>query len=165
MAITLRRTPIRGTFRDELPERPLKVFVMERDSCRLSYDSAGPADAVRDDLRDHLARWQAAEFADTAAVVVSELLSNALRHGRPPVRVVCALRRRSPGGAALRIEVADAGESFDTTRVRARWRHPSFTLEESGRGLFLVDALASRWGDEPTRDGHTVWAVLHPPDG
>ncbi|WP_405551253.1 ATP-binding protein [Streptomyces sp. NBC_01171] len=138
---------------------------MERDSCRLSYDSAGPADAVRDDLRDHLARWQAAEFADTAAVVVSELLSNALRHGRPPVRVVCALRRRSPGGAALRIEVADAGESFDTTRVRARWRHPSFTLEESGRGLFLVDALASRWGDEPTRDGHTVWAVLHPPDG
>ncbi|MFF7966471.1 ATP-binding protein [Streptomyces sp. NPDC007903] len=138
---------------------------MERDSCRLSYDSAGPADAVRDDLRNHLARWQAAEFADAAAVVVSELLSNALLHGRPPVRVVCALRRRSPDGAALRIEVADAGDSFDTTRVRARWRHPSFTLEESGRGLFLVDALASRWGDEPTRNGHTVWAVLDPPDG
>lgn len=138
---------------------------MERDSCRLSYDSAGPADEVRDDLRDHLARWQAAEFADDASVVVSELVSNALRHGRPPVRVACALRRRSPDGAALRIEVADAGASFDTTVVRARWRHPSFTLEESGRGLFLVDALASRWGDEPTRNGHTVWADLDPPDG
>ncbi|MEW2317722.1 ATP-binding protein [Streptomyces bauhiniae] len=138
---------------------------MERDSRRLSYHSAGPADAVRDDLRDHLARWQAAEFAEAATVVVSELVSNALRHGRPPVRVMCALRRRSPDRAALRIEVADAGASFDTTQVRARWRHPSFTLEESGRGLFLVDALASHWGDEPTRNGHTVWAVLDPPDG
>ncbi|MFJ3659943.1 ATP-binding protein [Streptomyces sp. NPDC090119] len=138
---------------------------MKRDSCRLSYDSAEPADAVRDDLRDHLARWQVAEFADDAAVVVSELLANALRHGRPPVRVACALRRRSSDRAALRIEVADAGPSFDTTLVRARWRHPSFTLEESGRGLFLVDALASRWGDEPTRNGHTVWAVLGAADG
>ncbi|MGV9318452.1 ATP-binding protein [Streptomyces sp. NPDC003660] len=138
---------------------------MERDSRRLSYHSAGPADAVRDKLRAHLARWQAAELADDAAVVVSELLSNALRHGRPPVRVACALRRRSPGRTALRIEVADAGPSFDTTLVRARWRHPSFTLEESGRGLFLVDALASRWGDEPTRHGHTVWAVLGAADG
>ncbi|MFJ5018587.1 ATP-binding protein [Streptomyces griseoluteus] len=138
---------------------------MKRDSCRLSYDSAAPADAVRDDLRDHLTRWHAAEFANDASVVVSELVSNALRHGRPPVRVACALRRRSPDGPALRIEVADAGPSFDTTLIRARWRHPSFTLEESGRGLFLVDALASRWGDEPTLDGHTVWAVLDPPDG
>ncbi|MER8029796.1 ATP-binding protein [Streptomyces bauhiniae] len=138
---------------------------MERDSRRLSYDSAGPVDAVRDALRAHLARWQAAEFTDAASVVVSELLSNALRHGRPPVRVACALRRRSHDRAALRIEVADAGASFDTTLVRARWRHPSFTLAESGRGLFLVDALASRWGDDPTGDGHTVWAVLDPPDG
>ncbi|MFD8671549.1 ATP-binding protein [Streptomyces seoulensis] len=136
---------------------------MKRDSSRLSYDSAEPAGAVRDDLCAHLARWQAEEFANDASVVVSELLSNALRHGRPPVRVACALRR-SPD-RALRIEVADAGASFDTTLVRARWRHPSFTLEESGRGLFLVDALASRWGDEPTGDGHTVWAVLDPPDG
>ncbi|MFJ4002262.1 ATP-binding protein [Streptomyces sp. NPDC090023] len=138
---------------------------MKRDSRRLRHDRAATAEAVRDDLRDLLARWRAAEFADDATVVVSELLSNALRHGRPPVRVACALRRRSPGRAALRIEVADAGPSFDTTLVRARWRHPSFTLEESGRGLFLVDALASRWGDEPTRHGHTVWAVLGAPDG
>ncbi|RZU45970.1 histidine kinase-like protein [Streptomyces sp. BK022] len=138
---------------------------MKRDSRRLGYDSAGPAEAVRGDLCDHLARWQAAEFTDDASVVVSELVSNAVRHGRPPVRVACTLRRRSPGGPALRIEVTDAGPSFDTTLVRARWRHPSFTLEESGRGLFLVDALASRWGDEPTLDGHTVWAVLDPPDG
>ncbi|MFJ5520311.1 ATP-binding protein [Streptomyces griseoluteus] len=138
---------------------------MKRDSRPLSYDSAGPVDAVRDDLRDHLTRWHAAEFADDASVVVSELVSNALRHGRPPVRVACALRRRSPRGRALRIEVADAGPSFDTTLIRARWRHPSFALDESGRGLFLVDALASRWGDEPTLDGHTVWAVLDPPDG
>ncbi|MFD4786900.1 ATP-binding protein [Streptomyces sp. NPDC058459] len=138
---------------------------MKRASPRLSHDPAGPADAVRDQLRDRLARLRAAEFAEDATVVVSELLSNALRHGRPPVRVACALRRRCTGRATLRIEVADAGPSFDTTLVRARWRHPSFTLEESGRGLFLVDALAGRWGDEPTRHGHTVWAVLYGADG
>ncbi|BDH06258.1 MULTISPECIES: ATP-binding protein [Streptomyces] len=133
---------------------------MKCGSRRLSHGSSVPAEAVRHELRDLLTRRQAAELADDAAVVVGELLSNALRHGRPPVRVACALRRRSPHRAALRIEVTDAGPSFDTARVRARWRHPSFTFEEGGRGLFLVDTLASRWGDEPTRNGHTVWAVL-----
>ncbi|MEU6404619.1 ATP-binding protein [Streptomyces sp. NPDC046985] len=133
---------------------------MKRDLCRLRYDSADPAGEVRDDLRARLARWRAEDLTDDAAVVVSELLSNALRHGRPPVRVVCALRRRSGDRATLHVEVADAGHGFDAARIRARWRRPSFALGESGRGLYLVDALACRWGDRPTRTGHVVWADL-----
>ncbi|MFF4894827.1 ATP-binding protein [Streptomyces sp. NPDC001068] len=138
---------------------------MNLDSYRLRCASADSTAVLRENLRTCLARWQMEELADDATVVVSELLSNALRHGRPPVHVQCALRRQFRRRPALRVEVMDTGPSFDSRKQRARWRHPSYTLEESGRGLYLVDALSSRWGERPTREGHMVWADLCVSDG
>ncbi|WP_217251275.1 ATP-binding protein [Streptomyces sp. AC602_WCS936] len=115
---------------------------------------------VRDGVRDQLDRWGTGALGPDAELVVTELLSNALRHGRPPVRVALTVLCAPHGLPSVRVEVTDAGAAFDTGRVRARWRHPSFGWAESGRGLFLVDALCSRWGDRPAGGGHTVWADL-----
>ncbi|MFG2323171.1 ATP-binding protein [Streptomyces sp. NPDC048568] len=123
----------------------------------------GPAYAVhvvRREVRDRLTSWGTGALAADAELVVAELLANAERHGRPPVRIALALRRGAHGGCTVRVEVTDAGASFDVGLVRARWRHPAFDWGEDGRGLFLVDALSARWGDRPAPGGHTVWADL-----
>ncbi|MEU6447165.1 ATP-binding protein [Streptomyces sp. NPDC048594] len=123
----------------------------------------GPAyavHAVRREVRDRLTSWGTGALAADAELVVAELLANAERHGRPPVRIALALRRGAHGGCTVRVEVTDSGGAFDVGRVRARWRHPAFDWGEDGRGLFLVDALSARWGDRPAPGGHTVWADL-----
>ncbi|MFE0677370.1 ATP-binding protein [Streptomyces sp. NPDC058867] len=116
---------------------------------------------VRGDVREQLVQWGRTDIADDAALVTSELLTNARLHGMPPVRLALTLR----GGAGdrdrrLRIEVTDDGPAFNTDLVRARWRHPSADLCGGGRGLLLVDALCTGWGDRPLDRGHTVWAEL-----
>ena len=72
-----------------------------------------------------------------AEMIVTELVSNAVRHG-PGGPVVLALES---GGSGMRGEVADPGPGihhYDLHRRRA--------TEEGGRGLFLVDALSDSWG-------------------
>jgi two-component sensor histidine kinase len=97
--------------------------------------------------------WARAELADLTEealadtiLVLDELVSNALRHGKPPQRVRLT---RSPG--LVRIDVDDA------ERTPAAPRRPS---ENGGRGLVLIDACASAWGQEVRDDGKTVWAEL-----
>ncbi|MFF9044036.1 ATP-binding protein [Streptomyces parvulus] len=122
--------------------------------------SAYAAHAVRREVRDRLTSWGTGALAGDAELVVAELLANAERHGRPPVRIALTLGQRPRGGCVVRVEVSDAGAGFDVGRVRARWRHPAFGWGEDGRGLFLVDALSTRWGDRSGPGGHTVWADL-----
>ncbi|MFF2405840.1 ATP-binding protein [Streptomyces sp. NPDC058092] len=110
-------------------------------------------------LRARLGEWRAhQDTAEAGELLLSELVTNALRVPAPGdrmvgVRIVCRER-----GALLRLEVSDAGEG------RPRMRRPG-TLETSGRGLQLVDALADRWGVDERRGGigKTVWAELLAP--
>ncbi len=89
---------------------------------------------------------------DAVAVVLSELVSNAMQHAGPPVR----LRILVTGDRVL-IEVRDSS----TLRPHRRVTGPQ---EERGRGLLIVDALATEWGFRITRDGKSTWAELrHPP--
>ncbi|MEU0163191.1 ATP-binding protein [Streptomyces sp. NPDC006261] len=114
---------------------------------------------VRALLRAKLGEWRAGEApADTAELVLSELVTNALRVAVPGdrmigVRIMCRDR-----GASLRLEVSDAGGGRPVVRRPAE-------LETGGRGLLLVEALAYRWGvDERSAGiGKTVWAEVMAP--
>ncbi|WP_086679368.1 ATP-binding protein [Amycolatopsis pretoriensis] len=87
-----------------------------------------------------------ANVVSTAVMVVDELTSNALRHGRAPYHV-----RLLPGAAKLRIEVDDGGGE------PARRRAPS---DQGGRGLLLVERCAAAWGQLRRPSGKTLWAEL-----
>lgn len=88
------------------------------------------------------------EVRDDAALVVTELVTNALLHAAPEV----VLRVRVMG-EGVRIEVSDGSRQVPL-------RVPASTGSMTGRGLGLVSALASAWGSIPTDDGKTVWAEL-----
>lgn len=92
-----------------------------------------------------LAEWGLGEASFTTELVVSELVTNAIRYGEPPVRL------RLIRDAALTCEVSDAGSTAPHLR-RAR------AFDEGGRGLLLVAQLCERWGCRHTRDGKIIWA-------
>ncbi|MDX2600013.1 SpoIIE family protein phosphatase [Streptomyces caniscabiei] len=112
--------------------------------------AAEPAAVAR--ARAHVTRqlrdWGLAELEFTAELVVSELVTNAIRYGRPPVRLRL-IRDRT-----LICEVSDSGGTTPHLR-RARG------YDEGGRGLLLVAQLAEHWGTRRARRGKTVWAELH----
>ncbi|MEU8522931.1 ATP-binding protein [Streptomyces sp. NBC_01216] len=112
---------------------------------------------VRGRVRAGLLTGGFSAVVDDVVLVVAELVANAAFHGGPPVtlRVIA-----DEAGRAVRVEVGDAGRGMDVSLVRARWRHPSFTLAERGRGLFLIDALCSGWGSDLTDGRHTTWAEI-----
>ncbi|HET9381150.1 MAG TPA: ATP-binding protein [Streptomyces sp.] len=97
------------------------------------------------------------DVSGTVALVVGELVANAVRHGRVPGRRFGLGLTLDPTAGSLRVEVSDAA-----TAKRLPRAVPSAAPEgESGRGLLLVDTLATRWGWTP-RDplGKTVWAEV-----
>ncbi|MEU6773094.1 SpoIIE family protein phosphatase [Streptomyces sp. NPDC046759] len=85
------------------------------------------------------------ETADTAELIVGELVGNAVRYGAPPLRL------RLIRDCALTCEVSDASRSAPHVK-HAR------TIDESGRGLFIIAALADSWGTRYHAEGKTVWA-------
>jgi len=85
---------------------------------------------------------------DDAVLVTDELVTNAVRHGGPWRTCRLALTN---GGATLRIEVIDGATA------PPRFRRPDST---GGRGLVLVDQLASAWGVVRHHHGKTVWAEM-----
>ncbi|MFH8441053.1 ATP-binding protein [Streptomyces sp. NPDC018026] len=127
-----------------------------------------PAPPLREDLLDYtptqrsvpLARRRAARLvsewgqpgiAGDAALVVSELMTNALLHGSLRGRLIRV--HVTLGHRILRVEVSDPrGERLP------RPRPLSEAGEQFGRGLLLVGALATRWGWEPRSVGKTVYA-------
>lgn len=98
----------------------------------------------------------ASDVSCTVALLVAELASNAVCHGRVPGRDF-RLRLSSDGRRRLiRIEVSDASSDRPPTSTQT----PS-SGDESGRGLLLVEVMAQRWGVTPrVPSGKTVWAEV-----
>jgi anti-sigma regulatory factor (Ser/Thr protein kinase) len=87
-------------------------------------------------------------WADEVTLIVSELASNAVRHAETPFTVALQC-----DGAIVRVEVSDGATALPVLQ-----RPPVDAI--TGRGLLIVEALATRWGVEPNPSGKTVWFEL-----
>jgi anti-sigma regulatory factor (Ser/Thr protein kinase) len=105
---------------------------------------------AREAARDALATWRLASLEETAVLLVSELVTNAVRHARGTDAITLEMEA---AGTWLRIEVQDADP---------RWPQPRTPVgfEGSGFGFVLVAALAGKWGVRETGRGKAVWAEL-----
>ncbi|MFF8969939.1 SpoIIE family protein phosphatase [Streptomyces sp. NPDC014995] len=122
-----------------------------------SWDVAPDPAAVaetRKNAVDRLAAWGLADAAFVTELIVSELVTNAIRHAEPPIQLRLIL------DGNLICEVSDSSSTAPHMR-RAR------TYDEGGRGLLLVAQLARRWGTRPGTKGKTIWAeqVVEEPEG
>jgi anti-sigma regulatory factor (Ser/Thr protein kinase) len=97
-------------------------------------------------------RWGLASAEYTTELVVSELVTNAIQHGAPPVQL------RLIRDHTLICEVTDASSTAPHLR-RSR------TLDEDGRGLLLVCDLTHSWGTRHTTSGKTIWCQQALPPG
>jgi PAS domain-containing protein/GAF domain-containing protein len=111
----------------------------------LAFDPAIVAQA-RQYATTQLTAWGLDDAAFITELVVSELVTNAIRYGRPPIQL-----RLIHENSTLISEVFDSSNTAPHMR-RAR------TYDEGGRGLLLVGQLAHRWGTRPAPTGKTVWA-------
>ncbi|MFJ1792201.1 ATP-binding SpoIIE family protein phosphatase [Kitasatospora griseola] len=97
-------------------------------------------------LAEHqLAAWELGELEFATEMIVSELVTNAIRYGEPPIRL------RLIHDRGLICEVSDSSASTPHMR-RAK------STDEGGRGLFIIGHLAQRWGTRFGRHGKTIWA-------
>lgn len=117
--------------------------------------------------RNVMYEWNLPSVADTVELVVSELVTNAIRvstgpDGRPKYDTKTGLPRvglrLSSGRVHVRIEVWDQDRRIPVTKAAS----PG---DESGRGLMLVEALCERWGCDtsPGWDGKMVWTEVQVP--
>ncbi|MFD7491209.1 SpoIIE family protein phosphatase [Streptomyces sp. NPDC059832] len=118
---------------------PDRVAVWE-----LLQDRTTPGTA-RTLVRDRLDGWHLdEETIEATELIVSELVTNAVRYGTPPLRLRLILDR------TLTCEV------HDSSPVSPHLRHAR-TVDEGGRGLFIVSQLATHWGTRYSADGKTLW--------
>ncbi|MFE0461155.1 SpoIIE family protein phosphatase [Kitasatospora sp. NPDC058965] len=100
---------------------------------------------VRREVSERLAGWGLADLAFATELILSELLTNAIRYAGEPIQVRLLLDR------VLICEVWDASSTAPHLRYAA-------STDEGGRGLFMVAQLAERWGTRYTRAGKVIWA-------
>ena len=119
----------------------------------LPSDASAPGLARRHSA-EVLRGWRLGRLADVVLIVTSELVTNAVRHGARPIRLV--LKRQA---GDVRVEVQDGNPRMGPAAF------PDHDAE-SGRGQVIVDALSSACGvDAVPGDGKVAWAVVSAPSG
>ncbi len=114
----------------------------------------GAVRTARAVVRGQLRTWGLDALGDVAALLVSELVTNSLRHATGPIGV----RLVRPADAARRLLVEVSDPLPDPPRERV-----AGSDEENGRGLQLVAHSSRRWGTRPGDSGKTVWFELAVP--
>ncbi len=114
-----------------------------------SFDAAPEStSAARRFVRDLCCNWDYADASDSAELITSELLTNAVVHVGARCTLAVGVRRD-----VIRIEVIDHSPHMASP--------PTGTEDsEHGRGLFIVAALSTAWGIDPMPQGKAVWAEL-----
>jgi anti-sigma regulatory factor (Ser/Thr protein kinase) len=153
VTVLLARRPHEAVLPDDSARQPVSLLRVELDSDLSAVGAARRM--VRDSVRTLATQLDEPvdpETVDALLLVTSELVTNGLRHGEPPV--LLHLDRR---GERLRLTVTDQGVRIPRPRVA----EPDST---GGRGLFLVSALSDAWKIEPhggernNAPGTAVWA-------
>ncbi len=120
----------------------------ERFTATLPFDETAAARA-REAVAETLATWSVDNRVATNVVLIaSELVTNAVQHGRPPVTL-----RLSRTTSELLLEV------IDTAGHVPRVLRPG-PADDHGRGLHLVSTLAEKWGTRMTEQGKAVWCTV-----
>ena len=88
-------------------------------------------------------------LVDAAALLATELVTNAVRHAHTEMTLEIEASRDG-----VRLEVSDGSKTMPAMREHSTGAH--------GRGLLLVNRIAEAWGTEPRPDGKSVWAQLTP---
>ena len=137
---------------------PVDWACLPRIATRTAGVDAGSVRAARGLTIATLQRWGVTERSEDIAVVVSELLTNALQHALPdsagsrpqwPIRL--GLLKTGP---CVLCAVADPSKMAPATRTPV-------SLAETGRGLHIICALSDKWGYTPPSDmGKVVWAMF-----
>jgi anti-sigma regulatory factor (Ser/Thr protein kinase) len=106
---------------------------------------------VRKQVAARLSGWGLGDVAFVTELVVTELVTNAIRYAKSPIQLRL-IRDRT-----LICEVSDASSTAPHMRR-------ALADDEGGRGLFLVSQLTQRWGSRQTSRGKTIWAEQALPD-
>ncbi|MFD5320616.1 SpoIIE family protein phosphatase [Streptomyces sp. NPDC127098] len=107
---------------------------------------------IRAAVSERLDEWRLSEMAFITELILTELITNAIRHASGPVRVR-VLRDRT-----LICEVSDSSSTSPHLRNAK-------DTDEGGRGLFMVAQYAERWGTRYTPEGKVIWAEQRMPAG
>lgn len=126
---------------------------------RLRFDPQAAREA-RLFARATLLRWGMRDVVDDALLLVSEMVSNCVRHGAPPLRLTLRLR-----SGLLRIAVNDGGPGVPRPRLSSVPPEGVINgvhIAGSGRGLTLVAAISTAWGisEYAAGPGKTMWCEL-----
>ncbi|MFF1909830.1 SpoIIE family protein phosphatase [Kitasatospora sp. NPDC058218] len=108
-------------------------------------DDFAAVSRTRAECADQLTAWGLEDLTFTTELILSELITNAIRYGTQPVRV------RMLRDTSLVCEVSDGSSTAPHLRYAA-------TTDEGGRGLFLVAQMAERWGTRYTARGKVIWS-------
>jgi serine phosphatase RsbU (regulator of sigma subunit) len=103
---------------------------------------------AREWVRSTLGSWELAPMVELGELLVSELVTNALRHANGPIELTALLL-----DDVVTLGVSDADQPLPRLR-KAK------DADEGGRGLQLVAMLSARWGARPTAEGKVVWCEL-----
>ena len=118
-----------------------------RASSELLVSDVAPGEA-RAFLRTASCHEHNGAVVDDAVLLVSELVTNSVLHGGPPLVVAVDC-----DGSALQVRVRDGSPELPAPRVAG-------PEAENGRGMALVDAMSDNWGVERDENGKHVWFVL-----
>ncbi|MFI1417047.1 ATP-binding protein [Streptomyces sp. NPDC020731] len=140
---------------DSLGGEVIRVIDTDGDHAAWTFSAyPGTVRAARSAVRDQLRLWDLDSVGDLAALLVSELVTNALRYATGPIGV--RLTRPTDLGGVLLVEVSDPLPE----PPRERAARPE---DEGGRGLQLLASASRRWGTRPAAPGKTVWFELAVP--
>lgn len=114
-------------------------------SLELPASPRSPRDARRF-INDAIDAWDVGgDVRDVIRLLTTELVTNAMLHGSPPINLDV-----TRNGSTIRVAVADTNPAPPVIR-------PFDPAAATGHGLLLLDRLARRWGVETNRDGKRVW--------